>query len=84
MSDETDIKKGKKPDYINSLFYKDTQGKDRRMDVPNSWTNEDGRIVTKTPLGNLVQTPRETLEKLRAEKAQSQEQSQEPSEEPRL
>ena len=78
MSNETDIKKGRKPDYINSLFYKDAQGKDRRMDVPNSWQNEDGRIVTKTPFGDLIQTPREALEKIRAEKAQNQQHSQAP------
>ena len=73
MSNETDIKKGRKPDYINSLFYKDAQGKDRRMDIPNSWQNEDGRIVTKTPLGDLIQTPIEKLEELREKKAQAQE-----------
>jgi hypothetical protein len=65
---DTDIRnKPRKPDYINTLYFQNGQGKDQRMSAPDSWTNDDGKIITKTPFGTLVQTPREQLEKLRQE-----------------
>jgi len=58
----------KKPDYLNSLYFTNEQGKSKRMDLPPSWVSDSGRIVTETPLGRLVQTPREMLDQMRNEK----------------
>ena len=78
MSDQNDSGT-RKPDYINSLYFKNEQGKNRRVDLPPSWVNDKGRIVTETPVGRLVQTPREMLEQMRSEnQEQSQTQNQEP------
>lgn len=63
MSDDSN-----KPDYINSLYFRTEHGRSKRMDLPPSWVNESGRIITETPMGRLVQTPREMLEQIRQEK----------------
>jgi len=58
----------RKPDYLNSLYFTNEQGKSKRMDLPPSWVNDSGRIITETPMGRLVQTPREMLDQMRNEK----------------
>lgn len=73
----------KQPEYVNTLYFKNGNGKDQKIDLPPTWKNEKGRNVTELPWGRLVQTPLEMLGQLREEK-KNQEQSIDQEQKPEM
>ena len=78
MSDDNECKNNR-PKYKTDIVYKDSQGKERWIEIGPSWEGKRGHLTTDIPGARLVQTPIEAWERIQAERKEKA-QSQEPEE----
>jgi len=79
MSDENDNGKNKQPDYFVQLAQEGRNGKEHITDVGAVWNGKNGYITGPTIAGRIILQPRaarEALQRMRAEKRQTQGQEQ--------